>query len=169
MSDPQRLAPLPAPVSRGIPVVFALSAAAACFAGGLAVAVSAADHPAPAPVAIDPCALPAGLELGALPDRDRTYVARHLMACNDFEHQRISGADYKRALEAIEAATQAPAVPAAPPAPIWASTVREVSSQYTATSWAATRALGAPDVYPAGGDNANAWASRDADAPAELL
>src|SRR5690349_18587733 len=105
MNEPQRLAPLPAPVSRGIPVVFALSAAAAAFAGGLAVTLVAGGRPAAAPVATDPCALPTGLDLQALPDRDRTYVARHLIACNDFEHQRISGVDYKRTLDAIEAAS----------------------------------------------------------------
>jgi hypothetical protein len=58
----------------------------------------------------------------------------------------------------------------APPAsPQWASTVRSFSSQYSATSWSAQQALGAPDVYPRSGDEAGAWASREADGTTEHI
>jgi hypothetical protein len=146
----------------------ALSVAAACFAGGLALTLIAATPRArDAAPPIDPCALPAGLDVGALPERDRTYLARHAVACSDLEHHRISAADFKLAIDA--AAKAPPSEPIEPPAPIWATTIRDVSTQYTETSWAAARVLGEPDVFPAGGDNANAWASLDADAPTEHL
>lgn len=162
MSDSQRLTPFARPI--GGPIV-ALSAAAACVATGLAI-TAAITRRAPAAAAIDPCALPAGLDLGALPERDRTFLARHAIACSDLDHGRISAAEYRLTLKALDLAALAPPAPAAP---VWATRVRGFSSQYTDSSWAATRALGAPDVYPAAGDNANAWASRDADAPVEFL
>jgi hypothetical protein len=58
-----------------------------------------------------------------------------------------------------------------PPAPemIWSSTVRAMSSQWGADDWSAKRALGAPDVYPASGDQVNAWASEGADDRTEFL
>jgi hypothetical protein len=62
-----------------------------------------------------------------------------------------------------------PGPPPPPPAPIYATRVRAMSSQYTASSWSAERALGAPDVYPQSGDNQNAWASLEADAKSEFL
>jgi hypothetical protein len=51
----------------------------------------------------------------------------------------------------------------------WATSVVAASSQYSATSWSAARVLGPPDVYPASGDNANAWASLSADGGAEFI
>lgn len=61
--------------------------------------------------------------------------------------------------------------PPPPPAPamIWSSTVRAMSSQWGTDDWSAKRALGAPDVYPAGGDQVNAWASEGADDRTEFL
>lgn len=170
MSEPQRLAPLPAPSPRGVagPVV-ALSAAAACVAGGLAVTAAVASAHQRTPVVSDPCAIPAGLDLSILSPRDRTYVARHAIACTDLEAHRISAADYKLAIHAIDLAAQAPTAPVVPTAPIWAATVREMSTQYTDASWSASRVLGPPDVFPSGGDNANAWASLAADSGPELL
>jgi hypothetical protein len=163
MTDSPRLV---APARRaGAPVV-ALSAAAACVATGLAITTAITHRAAPS---VDPCALPAGLDVSALPERDRSFLARHAIACNDYEHGRISAAEYKLTLKALDLAALTPPAPVAPPAPIWAATVRGFSSQYTDSSWAAARVLGPPDVYPAGGDNANAWASRDADAPTEFL
>jgi hypothetical protein len=47
--------------------------------------------------------------------------------------------------------------------------VRGVSSQYSATSWSAQAVLGPPDVYPASGDNARAWASLTADGAPEWI
>lgn len=61
-----------------------------------------------------------------------------------------------------------PALPALP-ATIWGASVREVSSQWGSDDWSAKRALGAPDVYPASGDQVNAWASLGADDRTELL
>lgn len=43
------------------------------------------------------------------------------------------------------------------------------SSQFSTTSWAATRALGKENVYPNYGDFANAWASLSADEEREFL
>jgi len=60
-------------------------------------------------------------------------------------------------------------VEVAPPSPQWASAVRAFSTEYSSSSWSAQQALGAPNVYPRSGDDANAWASRDADAPTEFI
>jgi hypothetical protein len=59
----------------------------------------------------------------------------------------------------------------APPAPAvqWASTVIARSSEYGAGDWSAARVLGPPDVWPASGDQVNAWASRGADDAIEYL
>jgi hypothetical protein len=141
--------------------------AASAFSIVLAVAVTRhAPPPVAAAPAIDPCTLPGGIELGPLSDRDRSYVARHAVLCNDLEHGRIDRSAYANGMKQLDAV---PPPPIVPPEPVYATSVRGFSTQYTADSWAATRALGAPDVYPAGGDNANAWASRDADAPTEFL
>ncbi len=51
----------------------------------------------------------------------------------------------------------------------WATSVVAASSQYSASSWSAARVLGPPDVYPASGDNANAWASLSADGGPEFI
>lgn len=51
----------------------------------------------------------------------------------------------------------------------WASSVVARSSQYTTTSWAASQALGPPDVWPAHGDVATAWAPLTADGQREYL
>ena len=63
-------------------------------------------------------------------------------------------------------------VAAPPPEPLavqWASTVRGFSSQYSNDDWSARRALGPPDVFPAVGDQPNAWASQLPDAPTEFI
>jgi serine/threonine-protein kinase len=46
---------------------------------------------------------------------------------------------------------------------VWASGLRAASSEYDAASSAARQILGPPDVYPAHGDDARAWASEDPD------
>nr|HEX4314817.1 YXWGXW repeat-containing protein [Kofleriaceae bacterium] len=51
----------------------------------------------------------------------------------------------------------------------WASTVRGVSSEYSADGWSAKQALGAPDVFPQQQDAAQAWASLTPDAPEEFI
>ena len=53
--------------------------------------------------------------------------------------------------------------------PQWANRIIAASSQYTATSWSAAQALGAPNVYPNSGDHANAWASLTADGSTEFI
>jgi len=168
MSETQRLTPAPVARPSTVPVL-AFAAIASCVAAGLAITaaiVRGGPATAAAPPPVDPCALPGGIDFASLSDRDRTYAARHAIACSDFEHGRIDRAALAAQLKALDAAPPAPLVPVAP---IWASSVRGFSSQYTDSSWAATRVLGPPDVYPAGGDNANAWASLDADAPTEYI
>jgi hypothetical protein len=51
----------------------------------------------------------------------------------------------------------------------YATKVIRFSSQYTAGNWAANKALGKENVYPAYGDNVNAWASLLQDNPREFL
>ena len=119
----------------------------------------------PAPPAGAPCAV--GLDVGSLSARDRGFVARHVLACGDLERGAISRHEYRARITAIDTAWTA--LPLTPPVMQWASTVREVSTQYTAASWAATKVLGAPDVYPTHGDNAAAWASLGADDRAEWI
>jgi hypothetical protein len=109
----------------------------------------------------DPCAMPAGLTLAELEPAMRTHVAHRLLACADLRFGRITLDEYR---------TRSNAVPrSAPPAITWASSVRGFSSQYSPTSWSAAQALGAPDVYPAHGDHAKAWASQSADASDEWI
>jgi hypothetical protein len=141
--------------------------------GGLAASLIAitvasaalATHTPPA--TSDPCAVT--FDLGSLPQRDRTLVARRTLACSDVEHGRISQGEYQQQVAAIDAAWTSPPVVSAPPAQQWAATIRGFSTQYTTTSWAADRVLGAPDVFPTHGDNANAWASLGADDKDEWL
>ncbi len=106
----------------------------------------------------DPCALPGGVELGALGDADRSWIARRAVACSDRAHRRITAAEYRAAVARLDAPAAAP-----PPAILWAATVRGVSSQYGEDEWSAAHVLGAPDVYPASGDDPRAWASLGAD------
>jgi len=47
--------------------------------------------------------------------------------------------------------------------------VATASSQYTDNEWSASRATGAPDAYPACGDNVNAWASESGSSANEFL
>jgi len=51
----------------------------------------------------------------------------------------------------------------------YATKVIRFSSQFTTTSWAATRALGKENVYPNYGDYVNAWASLTPDEKREYL
>jgi len=51
----------------------------------------------------------------------------------------------------------------------YATKVIRYSSQYSNTSWAATRALGKENVYPIYGDNTHAWASLTDDDQREFL
>lgn len=131
----------------------------------LAVAASSAALTVRTPPR-DPCAI--GFDMASLAARDRALVARRALACADLEHGRISPGEYQKQVAAIDLGWSTPAV-IAPPAMQWASSVRGFSSQYTTSSWAADRVLGAPDVFPSHGDNANAWASLGADDQDEWL
>ena len=116
---------------------------------------------AAAPTPADPCAV--AFDPSALSPHARGLVARRLLACSDVTHGRITADEYHQQLAAIDKAWTVAPPPPAPPATQWASSVRGVSTQYTAASWSAGRVLGAPDVFPGSGDNQNAWASLGAD------
>ncbi len=146
----------------------------AVLVGGLAAAlvvlpIAAAmmrDRAVPA----DPCAI--AMSTSELSARDRGFIARRMLACSDVEHGRISQTEYRQQVAAISSEWTfgpRPTVTPIPPATQWAATVNGFSSQYSTSSWAATKVLGAPDVFPAHGDNANAWASLGADDKAEWL
>jgi hypothetical protein len=51
----------------------------------------------------------------------------------------------------------------------YADQVIAFSSQYSATTWSANRALGKENVFPAYGDNSNAWSPSTADNNREYL
>ena len=125
----------------------------------IAGALVVAGRPRP-----DPCALPPGVS--ALVPAAQSEVARHVLACRDLEHGRITRDDYRGLIGAK--AAPAPA-PAPLPAIEWASSVRAVSSEYSPNGWSAQQVLGPPDVYPAAGDLPKAWASRQPDAGPEFI
>ncbi|MEO8706184.1 MAG: hypothetical protein ABI867_39505 [Kofleriaceae bacterium] len=112
-------------------------------------------------VAVDPCALPTGVKLADLDSHDSGLVTRRLLACSDLRHGRITDDQYRSAVAAIDTQWE-PAQPQQPKI-VWASAVNGFSSQYTTSSWSAAQLLGPPDVFPASGDNAKAWASLGAD------
>jgi hypothetical protein len=74
-------------------------------------------------------------------------------------------ARYEQTVAAYEAAVATEHATAT----VWASSVLDFSSQYSATSWSARQALGPPDVYPASGDRTAAWASANADGGPEFI
>lgn len=118
----------------------------------------------------DPCAI--AMSTSDLTARDRGFIARRMLACSDVQHGRISQAEYRLQVAAISSEWtfgQRPTFTPIPPATQWAATVDGFSSQYSTSSWAATKVLGAPDVFPAHGDNANAWASLGADDKPEWI
>ncbi|MCA9676542.1 MAG: hypothetical protein KC464_16030 [Myxococcales bacterium] len=159
---PAVLRPVRSPLRVTAPAL-AVSAAALCFVTGVAVTTSMTG--AAPPRRPDPCALPAGMDLGQLAERDRAAVVRAAMACVDYEHGRIGAEDYR----AARLRPAAMAIAAAPPPVMWAATVREASSEYSDGSWSAAQVLGPPDVYPVAGDQVSAWASRGADDRVETL
>ncbi|HEU0030616.1 MAG TPA: hypothetical protein VFQ53_08285 [Kofleriaceae bacterium] len=149
----------------------ALFASAALLLVGAGLALGS-EHASPPPAATPSCEVPAGVDVASLAERDRGLVTRRLLACADREAGRISHDQYVAAIAKLDAewtASPPPAPVVAMPSIVWASTVRGFSSQYTASSWAATQVLGEPDVFPGTGDNANAWASLGADDQPEWL
>lgn len=63
----------------------------------------------------------------------------------------------------------ASALPATMPKQVWASAVLDFGTEYDNPGWAASQALGAPDVFPNYGDLAGAWAPATPDGPVDLL
>ena len=114
----------------------------------------------------DRCSPPPGIELRALSPGARDRLAERAMSCADLERGRITAAEYRAVLGAL---ARRPASLRPSPDLVWASSVRAVSSQYSADSWSASQALGPPDAFPAGADSPQAWASTDADSGAEFL
>lgn len=137
-----------------------------------ACGVPASLPPEPPPRVVPVCELPRGVTLRELAPRERGLVLRRLFTCNDLRHDRISQADYVRAVAAIDAewaslGTSEASLAKAPVA--WASEVRGVSSQYGTSGWAANQVLGPPDVFPKHGDIPQAWASQAPDNGAEWI
>lgn len=158
---PAHVSPPARPWLGGLAVAsIALAFAAGLGGGGLLAATPTPHH--------DPCALPAGLELGALSAADRSWLARRTVACSDRAHGRTTADEYRAAIAALDAA---PAPDAAPPAPpiVWAASVRGFSSQWSESSWSAAQVLGPPQIFPASGDDARAWASKGADDRVEWI
>ena len=152
----------PSPLAR----TWLISALAMSLASVGVVAI--ATHAAPA--VTDACA--PGFEVGALPARDQGFVARRVLTCGDHARGQITTAEYRERVAMLDAAWAAVPAPPLAPAPVaieWASSVRGVSSQYTASSWSAQQVLGPPNVYPNGGDNSQAWASLAADSGPEWI
>ena len=119
-------------------------------------------------LAQDPCGLPAGITLNALPDAERAYALRHALVCDDLYHGRITPVEFRERLATLDASKPfAPVLPLV--TEVWAATVRDVSTQYTAASWSARRVLGAPDVFPTHGDHQDAWAPLLADGGLEQI
>ena len=140
--------------------LLAAGAALVLVGAGLALGTQRApaiDH------AQDPCGLPAGIRLGDLDAHDSALVTRRLLACSDLRFDRITHDQYRTAVAAIDKQWNREEPAVARPQIVWASSVRGFSSQYSTGSWSAAQVLGAPNVYPAHGDNASAWASLGAD------
>jgi hypothetical protein len=106
------------------------------------------------------CGLPPGT--AQLAPAAQADIVRHVLACRDLEHGRITREEYRKLLGTEPKPAPAPQI-------VWAASVLGVSSEYSATSWSAQQVLGPPDVYPATGDNPHAWASLEADAVTEYI
>jgi hypothetical protein len=164
MVNPRPLSPAD-PTRNPRAALFALCAGAAALfvAAGMLAGRALGEPPGPAP---DRCALPDGIDLRALGAAERDRIAERAMLCADVEHGRLPAAEYRARIAAMEQR----AAPAAPlPEVVWASSVRQVSSQYSEDSWSAAKVLGPPDALPAGQDNASAWASAEADRGEEFI
>ncbi|MEJ7600194.1 MAG: hypothetical protein WKG01_19960 [Kofleriaceae bacterium] len=154
----------------GLKVGSAAGLIGAGFAIGAQGGPGVIEVPGPATVVTDPCSVPAGMTLETLPAHDRVQLMRRVLACQDRYHGFITPDQYDKTIAAIDASWLAAAVePAIASTPIWASTVRGFSTQYTEDAWSARQVLGAPDVYPGTGDHEHAWASETADDRAEWL
>jgi hypothetical protein len=142
----------------------------------LALVVLVACTPAPREPEADPCAL--GIDPSKVEPRVATLLVRRTLACNDHRYHRITDEEYRALAEKIDAALAGERQVAKRPQNkrdrdasgiVWASSVLDVSSQYSDDSWAAKQVLGPPDVFPAYGDNGKAWASKGPDDQAEWI
>jgi hypothetical protein len=97
----------------------------------------------------------------------RLLVARRTLACQDYEHGRITKQQYQSTIAIIDLDFAQPKRKAE--RVMWASSVLGYSTQYSDTAWSAQQALGAPNVYPNHGDIQQAWASRTADGQDEWI
>jgi len=102
-----------------------------------------------------------GIAVDGLDTHARMLVARRTLACNDYEHGRITKQQYQDAIATIDLDFSRPAMRSAER--LWATSVLGFSTQYSDTSWSAQQALGRPNVFPRHGDIAQAWASKGAD------
>jgi len=157
---------LTSPVTPGRSLAVLAAATGLVFTAGAVTArvMSPAARPA-----ADSCALPAGLDGGALGAADQGYLIRRSYLCRDVAAGRMSQADYRAAVALLDRPAPAPLIIAPLPAVVWASTVRDKSTQWSDGQWSAQRVLGPPDVFPSHGDNVNAWASSGADDRVEFL
>ena len=138
----------------------------------IATVLGCGSHPSlPTGTASDPSCTPPGVPIADLEPRRQNLMIRRVLACNDRHAGRISDAEYRRQIAALDAElAQLPDEPPSGSSPIeWASSVIDVSSQYSDGAWAAEQVLGPPDVFPNYGDTAKAWASQGADDPEEWI
>jgi hypothetical protein len=154
----------------------AFSLAAATMAlGGLALMASAAmialrkppslvAAQAPLVSCEQRCALPAGVWLADLSKGGADYMAKRAQICADYECSRITREEYAESIGQLDAVFEEPLAER-----VWATAVREVSSQYGEDDWSAEQVLGSPDVYPSSGDNVHAWASMNQDGKDEFI
>ena len=148
-------------------------AATAMALGGLALMASASmlalrkptTHTvAPVVSCEQRCALPAGIWLTDLSKGGADYLAKRAQLCADLECSRITREDYAESIAQLDAVFEEPL-----PERLWATAVRDVSSQYGEDDWSAGQTLGSPDVYPSSGDNVHAWASMNPDGKDEFI
>ena len=105
------------------------------------------------------------ISTAGLDAQSKLFVARRVLACNDYEHGRITKDEYHRTIDALDLPRPVPNVDRV----TWASYVLASSTQYSDEAWSAQQALGAPNVYPRNGDIAQAWASKTADGQDEWI
>lgn len=117
----------------------------------------------------DPC-LPAGVDLDTLDPPAQSILMRRALVCNDHRQGRITDDEFATRVASLDAELKGKRIVKRKPQPevsdqliVWASSVLDVSSQYSDEAWSANQVLGKPDVFPAYGDHNKAWASQGAD------
>jgi hypothetical protein len=121
----------------------------------------------------DPCALPGGVDLATLDPKVSNLLLRRSLVCSDHANGRIGDEEYRERVSVLDAElakldrktvrVRPDGVDADVSFVDWASSVIDVSTQYTDSAWSANQVLGPPNVFPAYGDNDKAWASLGAD------